>query len=550
MLALVQLFGQSLNRRQYLDALVRLIRAWSGIRRVGIRVMDQDGYIPYDSQDGFDAQFIEKENWLSIKDDECACLRIARGQREAIDEAALTPEGSFCTGDSAEFISGVTEADLCRFRGTCVREGFASLAIIPVRCRRDIVAVIHLADKRQGIVKGGIVELLETVSPIIGDAIQRFTLESEIAHRLDMEAAMSSLLRLSLEHVSTEELARTTEELLEGMAWLPYRKVSVRLGNAVNGVAAGAATDTDTVHRIPVRSDGVTLGSLELAVKPGQRWGSREQRFLESVANLLAGILTRKHAEDQLLRAQRMEMAGKVAAQVAHDLNNLLTPLLGYSQLIARSLPPDHPASAHGQRLLQAARQVSAINGDLLALGRRGRVQVEPVDMNILATQVLDRLPEDLPELVVRTNLRADLPNISGSPSQLIRVIANLVTNARDAMEDKGTLMVSTALVHLEGSLSRHPGVAPGEYVELEVSDTGCGIPAGIVEAIFDPFFSTKRADEKRGSGLGLSIVQSIIEDHGGYLDLESREGEGTVFRVYLPAVGYAPRLEEGPDIP
>ncbi len=243
----------------------------------------------------------------------------------------------------------------------------------------------------------------------------------------------------------------------------------------------------------------------------------------------------RRQMEEQLQRAQRLEMAGTIAGQVAHDFANLLSPLLGYPQLIKRLLPPDHPAVKFCDAQLKNLRQLAAINDDLLTLGRRGRTQREPVNMNEVVEHALAHVLERPSGLSLEVHLAPDLPSIGGSPAQLLRVVANLISNARDAMKNGDVLGIRTEIVRAEETFGHYNRIPAGEYVRLVVSDTGCGIPPEITDRIFDPFFTTKRTDDRRGSGLGLSIVQAIVADHQGYVDLETALGQGTTFSVYLP---------------
>ncbi|MGE5619514.1 MAG: ATP-binding protein [Sphingomonadaceae bacterium] len=251
----------------------------------------------------------------------------------------------------------------------------------------------------------------------------------------------------------------------------------------------------------------------------------------------------RKQMEEQLKRAQRLELAGRIAGQVAHDFANLLSPLFGYPQLIRRLLPSDHPAIKYCDALLTNIRQMAAINEDLLTLGRRGRFHQETTDLNELVAMAVSQTPDRPATLTVDLRLANDLPPINCAPAQLLRVIANLISNAREAMGDNGVLTITTAKVVRDRYFGSYNRIAPGEYAMIRVEDTGSGIPEEIIDRVFDPFFTTKRTDERKGSGLGLSIIQAIVDDHKGYVDLESHQGTGTAFSVYLPVQGKADRV-------
>ncbi len=275
-----------------------------------------------------------------------------------------------------------------------------------------------------------------------------------------------------------------------------------------------------------------------------QHYEARLMPLLESeVVAIVRNTTERKRLEGQLLRAQRLEAAGRIAGQVAHDFNNLLGPLVAYPELIKMQLSEAHPARQYCDAMLEAAERMADINEDMMALGRRGHFDQETVDLNVLAKQAVDQMSTSPRNLTVEMDLASGLPPVNGSPAQLMRVISNLLSNARDAMHDLGLLTVRTESVYVDRPVGSYNRIEAGEYVKLSVSDTGSGIAPEIRDKIFDAFFTTKSRANRRGGGLGLSIVQAIVDDHRGYVDLESEVGIGTTFSVYLPAVG-----PEGPE--
>jgi PAS domain S-box-containing protein len=254
------------------------------------------------------------------------------------------------------------------------------------------------------------------------------------------------------------------------------------------------------------------------------------------VVTVSRDITERKRTHDQLLRAQRLETAGRIAGQVAHDFNNLLAPLALYPDLIKLSLSEGHPASRHLNAMLEIVQQMAQINANLLAMGRRGRMELQPVDLNSLLRHSLTEIVEVPSALRTEVELEPALWTVQGSSSQLLRVVSNLIANAREAMQDCGILTLRTENVAIDGIQGQYGSIPAGEYVLLTVADTGCGISVEHRDRIFDAFFTTKDSARRGGSGLGLSIVLSVISDHGGYVDLESEPGKGTGFFVYLPA--------------
>ncbi len=245
-------------------------------------------------------------------------------------------------------------------------------------------------------------------------------------------------------------------------------------------------------------------------------------------------VTERRRAQEELLRAKRLEAAGQLAGQIAHDFNNLLTPLVAYPDLMRRLFPVSEQTERILREMELSAQQIVDINQQLLTLGRRGHYNVESFDLNELIEAALRTL--EIPAGIhVERQLAIDLAGTSGGGAQIMRVLTNLIANAVDAMGGIGSLRLSTCNVHLQGGLRRYAQVTEGDYVCIRVSDSGPGIPLEIQEKIFEPFFSTKKTDKKRGSGLGLSVVHSVLEDHRGYLDLESEPGHGTTFSMYLP---------------
>jgi two-component system, cell cycle sensor histidine kinase and response regulator CckA len=247
-------------------------------------------------------------------------------------------------------------------------------------------------------------------------------------------------------------------------------------------------------------------------------------------------ITERREMQEHLLRAQRLEAAGRVAGEVAHDFNNLLAPIAGFAELIKLRLPADHPVQQYCDAMITSAQQIAEINEDLLALGRRGHFERHPIDVNELVRDVVGGLITLPEEVHVEASLDPAAFPVLGSAAQLLRVLTNLVSNAEEAMANSGIIRVSTENVYVDQPPGVYPGVEPGEYLRVDVSDTGPGISAELQDRIFDAFFTTKGAFRRRGAGLGLSVVQTVVEDHHGYVTVSSVVGEGTTFSVFLPA--------------
>ncbi len=253
--------------------------------------------------------------------------------------------------------------------------------------------------------------------------------------------------------------------------------------------------------------------------------------------------VTRHHDNElELRRLQRLEAAGQVAGQIAHDFNNLLAPLAGYPALMRKwSADPDFQRLC--DELEDSALRIAEINQQLLTLGRRGDYRRDPVDIGAVLRETLGRIevPTDI-ELDV--NLAPELPPVLGGAAQLERAFGNLLRNAIEAMPDGGRLSLSTELRPVLDPPSGMPtGTDRGRRVRVTIADTGPGIDPEICHRIFDPFFSTKEMDRARGSGLGLSVVHGVVEDHEGMLEVEANPGTGARFHIDLPVTTRAAEL-------
>ena len=256
-------------------------------------------------------------------------------------------------------------------------------------------------------------------------------------------------------------------------------------------------------------------------------------------------VTEKKEMEKQFLRSQRLESVGMLAGGIAHDLNNVLAPIVMGVDLMRQKIDdPDirrlldvlDTSAQHGAGLI---RQVLAFSRG--AEGERAVLQIQPA-----IRDVVKLLIETLPRSVaIETDLPTDVAPILSNSTQLGQILMNLCVNARDAMPEGGRLTIRASNVAVGEALAKaHPGTRPGAYVLLTVSDTGSGMPPALVERIFDPFFTTKGAG--KGTGLGLSTVLGIVKNHGGFLQVQSEVGKGTEFRLFIPAGLEAPKAPAG----
>jgi len=304
-----------------------------------------------------------------------------------------------------------------------------------------------------------------------------------------------------------------------------------------------------------ISSGGVWHGELHNRKKNGQLyWESATISPVKDANGVIThyigikeDITERKKLEEQLLHAQKMEAVGTLAGGVAHDFNNILTAIMGYSAMLRMKMPTDDPLRATVRHIEAASERAAALTGALLACSRKQHIDTKVVDLNDVLSglqPMLARLVREDIELRILSGA-TELP-VLADRGQLEQVLLNLTTNACDAMEKGGTITITTGVAHREDEGGSAPPFGrPGEYALLTFSDTGSGMAESVRQRIFDPFFTTK--DVGKGTGLGLAICYGIVTQHDGHIECSSEPGKGTTFRVFLPLVR---PVEEHPETP
>jgi signal transduction histidine kinase len=294
-----------------------------------------------------------------------------------------------------------------------------------------------------------------------------------------------------------------------------------------------------------------------------------ELSLVDSATHLAAIVIMREQAEAekkqlqaQVQLAQRMESLGTLAGGIAHEFNNILAAITGYLELAQNDLPAAHPVRERLDVVLSATDRAADLVAQILAFSRRREIKRAPITLRPVIEEALRLLRATLPAMVeIRASFAEHNPTVLADASQIHQIILNLATNAVHAMGNRGLLSLTLEPVTIaerasgvEPSFARQPGAAPahdaqgdqvppGRYLRLSLTDDGAGMDGDTLARIFEPFFTTKRAGE--GTGLGLSVVRGIVQEHGAALSVRSRPGVGTTFEIYFPqAAQAAPRVQ------
>jgi two-component system cell cycle sensor histidine kinase/response regulator CckA len=313
-----------------------------------------------------------------------------------------------------------------------------------------------------------------------------------------------------------------------------------RYSQVLKQVLVGDRLDHVELIFVPKAGTPITVeGNLSCTFKDGQP---------SVVRGIYRDITERKRVEDQLRRAERMQAAGKLAGGVAHEVNNMMTGVIGFSEFLLRSFDTEDPRRADVEEVIKAGTRAADVTRQLLAFTRQQFLRPQVVQINTVITEMEKMLRRSLGEdKLLDLRLAENAGMVRADRGQLEQVLLNLVLNARDAMTGNGRVTIETGKAFWDASYAqRHEGVEIplGRYVMLAVSDTGCGMETEVLARIFEPFFTTKPVGQ--GTGLGLSTVYGIVKQSGGFVWVYSEPDEGSVFKVYLPEAS-APLESEPP---
>jgi len=303
-----------------------------------------------------------------------------------------------------------------------------------------------------------------------------------------------------------------------------------------------ARRDFFLAELLNAEQEKVTLANQLLETRVAERTAELQRINLElekEIAEREHSEIERLQLQDQLKRAEKMETIGKLASGVAHDLNNILSGIVSYPEMLLLEIESDHPLRHPIEIIQKSGMTAAAVVQDLLSLSRQTVTAKKVMSLNALIKDFLQS-PEYVnalsvnPRVKVSVQLDEDILNVTGSSVNLLKTLMNLVNNAMEACMVAGTVVIATGCKYLDKPINGYERIPEGEYVVLSISDTGTGIAEEDLQKIFEPFFSKKKLG-RSGTGLGMTLICSTVRDHDGFIDVKSSEGSGTVFDLYLP---------------
>ena len=358
------------------------------------------------------------------------------------------------------------------------------------------------------------------------DSISDLVYTQDLAGRfLSINQAMAKLFNYDLQEIIGKKAAHFMDPALKSLFESQYLE-GIKTKGHFEGITIYLSKEGSRIF-IEYRSKRVTP-------QEGPAYISGMGR---DVTERILAEKERKHLADQLRQAHKMEAMGTLAGGIAHDFNNILAAILGYSELALAKAEDGRVGTREIQEVLISANRAKELINRILTFSRKVDPEMKPVALNLEIVQIGKMLERTIPRMVeIRLDLAENLYFVNGDPVQINQLLMNLGSNASDAMPEGGSLVFQTENMTLnrEGA-KRLFNAAPGKYVLLTVSDTGHGMDKNTQEHIFDPFYTRKEVGQ--GTGLGLSVVYGIVKSHDGFTICDSKPGDGTIFRIYLPAL-------------
>ncbi len=549
---LIQEIGQAtasiLNTASLLEAVVRIMEMHTGFDRGMIMLVDGDKTrLFYTAGYGYDN---EKENLLRQ-----TAFHLDNPESKGVFVVAFKNQKPFLINDITEIEKKLSKKSLAFAK----KIGVHSLICVPIVYENEslgILAVDNVKSKRS-LTKSDMNLLMGVASQtavgiIHANSFQQIQ-ESEKKYRELVENANSIIMRRDIHGKITffNEFAQK---------FFGYSENEI-LGKSLEGTIFPNTEATRNhleklLTLLTKNNDQPIITENESELRSGKKvmiaWTYRpifdsDGNFKEilcigtDITELKRAEQEKRDLEARLQRAQKMEAIGTLAGGVAHDLNNILSGIVSYPELLLMDIPLDSPQRKPILTIQKSGERAAAIVQDLLTLARRGVIATKVINLNVVINEYLkspeyENLKTHHPDVMVKSSLKTNLMNMLGSPVHLSKTVMNLVTNAAEAISNGGEIIISTENRHVDKSLNGYDKIKQGDYVTLRVSDTGIGIPFKDLERIFEPFY-TKKVMGKSGTGLGMAVVWGTVKDHKGYIDVKSVEGKGTLFTLYFPVV-------------
>jgi len=527
LISILETLSQSRHMNEYLERLVRQVKKYSGCCCVGIRLLDDDGNIPYVSYTGFSREFYEIENSLCIKSDKCMCVNVIMGNTQS-GLPSYTKGGSFLSNGTTKLLASVSEELKGQTRNVCNQYGYESVALVPMKHKGKILGLIHLADKSENKIPLERVQFLERVGVYIGEALHKFmaeeALEESEKHYRDLyEEAPNAYFSVGADGYIKRANRSATELLGYSLDELIGRPVLDLYADTPTGKAKAQGVFQRFLAGEEIRDE-----ELEMCRADGNKvWISLSVR---SVRNKNGQVVTSRSVVVDITERKKLDqLKDEFIGLVSHELRSPLTVITGAVNTALTEAERLSPEETH-QLLKDAALEAESLShllGNLLELSRmqanRLFLHAEPISVKKVIQSTVEEVKRQSSAHQFVVNLPRKLPPLYADELRLERILYNLLENAVKYSPQGGEIRVF---------------VKPEEeYLVIGVSDQGSGISPADQAKLFRPFqrLEESRPDGVGGAGLGLLVCRRLVEAHGGRIWVESEPGRGSTFFFTMP---------------
>jgi PAS domain S-box-containing protein len=524
---LLSLFVTKPTRKEYLDSVIDLIHQWTDCNCIGIRILDKQGNIPYESYTGFSQEFWEAENWISVKNHQCACTRVVLQKPDSQDMSMMTTNGSFRCDNTEEFAGSLTEKELARYRGVCILTGFKSVAIIPIHYKENIVGALHIADRREGMVPMEKIEFIESVTPLIGEAIFRFSAEealeaSEERYRMLIETMNEGL------GVDDENglLVYANDRLCE---MLGYSRDEI-IGRPVLSFL-DEKNQTIIKEQTEKRKTGETESyKLEWIKKDGQKMMTMISprpifdttgEYRGSFA-VVTDVTEKLRLESIAQAVNTMNNIGFIFSGIRHEVGNPVNSIKMALSVLKQNIDSfsKDTVKEYADRMLSEIVRMEYLLKAMKNFNMYETLELMDVNMTSFMDKFLSLVMNDFWKKGIR--VATDIPETLwayADPRALQQILLNVMTNASDALEGREDPTIKISVLKMGG------------MVNIRVEDNGCGMSEEQQEDLFKPFYTTKA----KGTGLGLVITKKMMTKMKGLVEVVSEKNKGTIVDLFIP---------------
>jgi len=537
-----------------LEEIVAEIISYTGCEAVGIRILDEEGSIPYEAYTGFSKKFYDMENPLSIKSDKCMCIDVIKGNTDS-SIPHFTKGGSFLLSTTTEYLDGLDKDERKKTCNVCNMFGYESVALIPIHLGKEYLGLIHLADCRENWIPVKHVEVLEEIALQLGISIKRILVEEELRksneklqleiedHRkttgalkikdFAIESSINAIVFIdmkgNLSFVNPSFLSiwgyENKDEVL-GKPAISFWKSEKDASKVLESLHESGKWSGEMVAK---RKDGESL-EIHLTANMITAKDDTPAHMMMSFRDMTQ----LKLLQDKLIRSERLAATGQLAASIAHEVNSPLQATSVILSMLENNYTEDDKLLLNINLLKDSLNRISGTVRNLLDLNRPGDEPKDNVNVNVIIESTVSLLNSYLKgnKIKMELNLSNRIPTITASTQQLSQVFINLINNAVEAMlgirklkKQRKQPVSKDRIITIQSKLRKN-------NVIITITDTGPGIQEEDLHHIFDPFYTLKK---QMGMGIGLSICDGIIEDHGGTIWAKNSTPGGAVFTITLP---------------